>query len=121
MQCRPVGLGMPSTVKTLGSTVLPTNSPIKGSRRRGHKKAPQNLSFARHLPTNQNYHTRDAQQALEHLRAFHVKLLTQQGDTRRLEHVYEECRRNFRQDFPELSLKLARLEQEHERSLIPQK
>jgi hypothetical protein len=121
--CRPVGLGMPSAVRLIPSPVLPNKHAAPGtvrpaSRRRGHKRAPSNPCFSNGFVTHRQQRGRDAADLLKRLSRLHVRVLTHTGqDTRPLQARYEHLRRSGLTDFPEMARELARLEQEHERSV----
>ena len=71
--CRPVGLGMASTVRTLPSPIVPTHNSAPGtvrpgSRRRGHARASANTCFSGKSVTARQEHDREAARALDQLR-----------------------------------------------------
>ena len=123
--CKPVGLGMMSTVNSARclcqvhefrkgcapGTIRP------GSRRRGHAHRPANMAFSGKRITVRVERDRDAADMLKKLARFHLKVLTQVGNTTCLQSIYEQARHIALRDYPEIANKLAMIEKAHESSV----
>jgi len=118
-----VGLGMPSTIRTLPSMVPATKHAApgtvrSGSKRRGHSRRPSNMSFSARFVTGSQQHQRDAAEMLTKMADMHRAILNGHGGYG-LQAKYETHRLRVRLDFPEIMAALNVIEANHERRCRP--
>ena len=125
--CRPVGLGMASTVRTLPSLIVPTKHSAPGtvrpgSRRRGHCRGPENTCFSAKMVTMAQERDREAVRWFENLKKFHLKvMLTPASQGVNMEARYERARALTLKAFPDLRQKVDAMELAHNQSVKPRK